>query len=129
VDVLSLLTRARGVGLEVWADGERLVIRGPKRHGDLARALLEHKAEVMAELRARDRLIEVEPLTPEVFRIRTVDDIGSAEHDSPTRPCWACKSTRWWRLKPGGRIFAGGPWICGVCHPPLPAPDEVEWAP
>lgn len=35
--------------------------------------------------------------------------------------CRICNSDRRWRLKPSG------PWICSVCHPPLPAPEEIEW--
>lgn len=40
----------------------------------------------------------------------------------PTRAqCYCCGETQRWRLK------NGGPWICPTCHPPIPAPEEIEW--
>jgi hypothetical protein len=83
--VQEFLRQARAAGLRVQADGDRLVIRGPKHAGALAKALLDRKAEVLpllgepvagtgrwdgaeenrllAELRA-----EVERVNREVFR-------------------------------------------------------------
>jgi hypothetical protein len=48
--VACLLDQARRAGLSVQADGGRLVIRGPKRADEIARRLLDRKAEVLAEL-------------------------------------------------------------------------------
>jgi hypothetical protein len=50
MDGLTLLEEARGAGLRVAAEGNRLVIRGPKTAEPLARRLLAHKAEVLAAL-------------------------------------------------------------------------------
>lgn len=48
---LGLLDRARAAGLRVSADGDMLVIRGPRSADGLARELLEHKGEILALLR------------------------------------------------------------------------------
>jgi hypothetical protein len=50
MDGLSLLEEARGAGLRVAAEGDRLVIRGPKTAEPVARRLLAHKAEMLAVL-------------------------------------------------------------------------------
>jgi len=47
MDALILLRQAVTEGLEVQAEGDRLVVRGPVRLESLARALLEHKAELL----------------------------------------------------------------------------------
>ena len=47
---VALLAEARAAGLTVQADGDRLVIRGPRRCDALARSILAHKADVMALL-------------------------------------------------------------------------------
>lgn len=47
----TLLDQARAAGLSVHTDdGMKLTIRGPQEAGDLARALLDRKAEVLAEM-------------------------------------------------------------------------------
>jgi hypothetical protein len=50
MDGLTLLRRARDAGLNVAAEGDKLVIRGPKRAERVARLLIEHKPEVLATL-------------------------------------------------------------------------------
>jgi hypothetical protein len=52
MDVLILLTVARDAGLTVTADGDRLVMRGPRAAEHLVHALAARKAEVMAALRS-----------------------------------------------------------------------------
>lgn len=47
---LKLLTDAERAGLKVSADGDRLVIRGPKRAEPLALKLIENKIHVLAYL-------------------------------------------------------------------------------
>ena len=51
MDSLSLLAVAREAGLAVRADGDKLVVRGPRAAEALAREILEHKAELMIVLR------------------------------------------------------------------------------
>jgi hypothetical protein len=50
VDGLTLLREARRVGLAVAEDGERLVVRGPRRLEPAAMQLLAHKDEVRQAL-------------------------------------------------------------------------------
>jgi hypothetical protein len=50
MDGLTLLRQAREAGLAVVAEGEKLVIRGPRRAELLARLLIEHKPEVLTAL-------------------------------------------------------------------------------
>ena len=54
MDGMTLLQEARTSGLTVEAVGDKLVIRGPRRLGDLAHRLLEEKAAVMAALVPRE---------------------------------------------------------------------------
>ena len=125
MDGLSLLERARQAGLEVRADGSRLLVTGPKRLEGLAQALLAAKAEILAELESEARigaaLRGAVSITAGDFRIRTVEDLLAAGGDGnlPAR-CFACSNTRWWRTP-------GAHWICSTCHPPGPAPERIEW--
>jgi hypothetical protein len=50
MDGVTLLRRARDAGLAVLAEGDKLVIRGPRRAEPVARLLIEHKPAVMAAL-------------------------------------------------------------------------------
>jgi hypothetical protein len=50
MDGLTLLRQARDAGLAVESDGDKLVIRGPRRAEVVARLLIEHKPEVIAAL-------------------------------------------------------------------------------
>lgn len=49
---LTYLERARDAGLSVGTKDGRLILRGPRQAEDVVRLLIEHKAEVMAELGA-----------------------------------------------------------------------------
>src|SRR5262245_7115820 len=57
MDGLTLLEQARSAGLTVVVQGDKLVIRGPRRAGPLAEQLLAHKGEVIDAL-------TVQSLTP-----------------------------------------------------------------
>jgi hypothetical protein len=48
--VAGVLAEARAVGLEVRAETDRLVVRGPRLHEEIARQLLAQKPEVLALL-------------------------------------------------------------------------------
>ncbi len=54
MDGLILLRRAHEAGLAVQAEGDKLVIRGPKRAESVARLLIVHKPEVLAALVPRE---------------------------------------------------------------------------
>jgi hypothetical protein len=128
MEPVALLDRARGAGLVVLRDGDRLVVRGPKRLGDLAAHLLDRKAEVMAALDA-----EADPgvaMALAVFPGATVVNHAEAAVwpppgawlSSPARPidifvtemptaqCRCCGARAWHR--------AGDGWTCSACHPP-----------
>ena len=47
MDVSMLLDNARAAGLEVRANGDRLIVRGPRSAEPLARELLGRKVEVL----------------------------------------------------------------------------------
>ena len=55
MDGLMLLRRARDAGLAVTAEGDKLVIRGPKRAEPVALLLIEHKRKVLAALVPAER--------------------------------------------------------------------------
>src|SRR5262245_63117992 len=50
--VTTLLEQAQAIGLDVRADGDRLVVRGPQSAEALARQLLAHKGDLMRLLSA-----------------------------------------------------------------------------
>ena len=53
MDPVALLAEAEAGGLNVFADGDRIVVRGPKNaEHDLVTALLNRKPELMPVLRA-----------------------------------------------------------------------------
>jgi hypothetical protein len=68
MDGLMVLAQARAAGLEVHAEGDTLVIRGPASADALARAVLAHKPEVLALLAAVDPEVtwRVEALRPQI---------------------------------------------------------------
>lgn len=54
MDGVTLLDRARSAGLSVHAEGNRLVVRGPRSQDDLAQLLLTKKQEILVQLAAED---------------------------------------------------------------------------
>jgi len=48
----ELLAAAKQAGLQVWVDGDRLVVRGPRTAEELGRQLLHRKQQVLGELRS-----------------------------------------------------------------------------
>jgi hypothetical protein len=55
MEAMRLIAEARGVGLTVLAEGDSLVVRGPRSAETIARRLLDRKADVMAALRQEER--------------------------------------------------------------------------
>ncbi len=47
MDAVTLIERARAAGLTVRADGDRLIVHGPKAAEALVHELAAHKAEVL----------------------------------------------------------------------------------
>ena len=66
---MSLLFEAIARGLRVSVDGDRLVVRGPRRLEPLARELLAHKNSVMTVLSQRPDLADVDPFMAEVLHV------------------------------------------------------------
>jgi|GEM_PF-1859220 len=120
MDRLILIQEARAAGLTVIADGERLVVRGPRRLDALAGRLLSSKADVMAELRrlqqqtdglgvdaaggGKDEFLAV-LMTGELPLLETIDI-------RDVQPCRQCGS-----LHPSWEDGKGN-WHCGQCDPP-----------
>ena len=94
MDAIALLTEARATGLKVDAVGDRLRVRGPAILEPLAMRLLDAKTEVLAAL-----LDEQDVVIP------------------PPESCRMCRSCHFWR-------YAGGRFICNLCHP-CPCPELV----
>ena len=92
-----LLSEARAVGLVVLADGDRLVIRGPRAADAVARRLLEHKAEVMRALATPGASLDHQ------------DDPGDCdEFLDVLPPCLTCGSLDLWQT-------IAGNWRCQHC--------------
>ncbi len=105
MDAVTLLTRARAAGLSVTADGDRLVVRGPKDCAPIAEELLANKAEVMALLSARGQ-----PLA--------ALDFASTLREAWRRACFELGEAAGWPelpYKPGHAVAPGaalwGKWI------------------
>jgi hypothetical protein len=110
---LRLLEAARAAGLTVMAEGDRLVVRGPKHAGKLALQLLNSKAEVMAAMARADT---APPGQPTGDTVEFGDDVIAVWEDSPDvpDPCPICGSVlRWWNLLGHDR--------CLICDPPATA--------
>jgi hypothetical protein len=93
VDALALLAEAHAAGLEVHAEGDRLVVRGPKSAEALVLQLLDRKVEVM------ELLAPPAPAGPPIGTCRKCGEpsapglfwlcVGCAEALHPTAPAGA----------------------------------------
>jgi hypothetical protein len=96
MDGVKLLAKARSAGLTVEADGDRLVIKGPKGAKAMVQELTEHKAAVLLAL-ASDGLPAQQHDDPDageakdLERRRTVQEHQAAADlsstDPPEAPC------------------------------------------
>ena len=95
MDGLTLLQDAAAAGLTVLADGDRLVVRGPRSAEPVARRLLENKADVMAALAglpSGDPAGGAEPADPFADWVQRPDYHGRMGWEAPNLPEWQ----RWW---------------------------------
>ena len=122
MDGLILLRRACDAGLAVAAEGDKLVIRGPKRAEAIARLLIEHKPEVMAALVPAKAVKEAEhDPSPAWWRrqylVRTINwELSGARSEGRARGiAWGELQVRWHRLH-GTRIPR---WQCAGCREPM----------
>ena len=65
---VTLLAEARGAGLEVRAESERLIVRGPSSAEPLARRLLDNKPTILVELEAEQAHATIEVIAAECTR-------------------------------------------------------------
>jgi len=91
---LTLLDEARAAGLAVHAEGDRLIIRGPRQAEPVARRLMESKAAVLAALAERGGT------APVIIPFEGARRAGLRQ--TPRTIRWACLNpfcrhkARWW---------------------------------
>src|SRR5690348_9712288 len=122
MDGLTLLRRASEAGLAVTAEGDRLVIRGPKRAEPVARLLIEHKPSVLAALAPSMESRDAAWWRRE-FIVRTLDRLlGNRTRDEAVRLAWGELQCRWHKQH-GERAPTG---ICGGSRKPIRAAEVVH---
>jgi hypothetical protein len=123
MDGLTLLRHARDVGLAVAAEGDKLVIRGPKRAEPVARLLIKHKPEVMAALVPAETASAAAEHRPDPawwrrhYLVRTINwELSGARPESRARGiAWDELLNEWHR-----RHAAQAPqWQCAGCRQPI----------
>jgi hypothetical protein len=86
--VAEVLREARAAGLLIRADGDRLLVRGPKRLQATAQEVLRHKPEILVHLaterdevawRASAMQVQVLPGKPVPFLVARVSQTGSGQ--------------------------------------------------
>lgn len=77
---LTLIEEARSAGLKLQAEGDRLVIRGPKSAEPLALALLDRKAEILPFLQEHPAV----PVHPTPEPVSFLDDGREGESEAVT---------------------------------------------
>jgi hypothetical protein len=105
MDGMTLLTQAQAAGLTVEADGNRLVLRGPKSAEELAQRLLRNKAEVMAALDNAPAVDGPEsPAASETDFSAADGTLAASRFANWARPpCPTCGGVLWWEDLEGGR--------------------------
>ncbi len=101
------LAEARAGGLEVRAEANRLVIRGPRSQQDLARRLLDRKGEVLALLAAEDAEVawRAAAMRPQVPARGPIPVLVARDLRTGPDGCISC-----------GNPLAGGPSVrCAPC--------------
>ena len=114
---LTLLQEAKAAGLTVIADGDKLIVRGPRRLEHVARKLLDHKPDVLPIVKA---LNLAKLVIPGSWTVMSVDDQAETPIDDaidPPDPCPNCGGiAMWWPVstlenpEPAPR--------CDACDPP-----------
>jgi hypothetical protein len=130
MDGLTLLRRARDAGLAVVTEGEKLVIRGPRRAEAIARLLIEHKPEVMAALVAKpvpDAQLDPAPAWwRRQYLVRTINwKLCGTRSESQARCiAWGELQDLWQRLR-GCRTPL---WQCAGCREAIGSLPAVDLA-
>jgi hypothetical protein len=125
---MILLRRARDAGLAVLAEGDKLVIRGPRRAAPVARLLIEHKPAVMAatirsaavdETRGSD---QAEYWVASFAQRAAKWGLGGRPRAEAERVAWAEAQNRW-HLRHGERVPRH---ICASCGMPVGAAAALD---
>jgi len=123
MDGLTLLRRARDVGLTVAAEGEKLVIRGPKRAEPVARLLIRHKPQVMAALVPAETASEAAEHRPDPawwrrhYLVRTINwELFGARPQSRARVIAWGELLNEWHFRHGAQ---SPQWQCAGCNRPI----------
>jgi hypothetical protein len=105
-DVVTVLTEARAVGLEVRTEPGRLV-RGPRSLETIAQRLLERKNEVSALLAAEDADVawRVDAMRPQVPERGPIPILVAHEEASARGCCFSC----------GDQLNEGVLFRCALC--------------
>jgi hypothetical protein len=82
MDIVTLLREAESAGLQVRADGDRLVVRGPRSLEPLAKRLLERKADLLPLVTRRKEIED----GPNVVADDVVRSPGGGDGAQPARP-------------------------------------------
>jgi hypothetical protein len=109
MEVLSLLAEARAAGLNVRAEGDTLIVRGPRSAEAIVAQLRDHKPEVLALLEAAD---------PEVaWRVAAL------------RPQISARGPIRWLAARTDTPATDAPRCCGSCGDPLPVGRRFRCVP
>ena len=93
---IDLLVEAQSAGLVVKADGDRLVIEGPKQAAVIAQKLIQHKADVMAALVATERPTpRQQPCRPRKAKPR-----AKPEGETRAKPVRVTRTALQWPVRP-----------------------------
>ena len=117
---ITLLERARTAGLRVHADGETLIIRGPRRAEHVARELLQHKAEVLGQLRGwstpepevRNLLAWASELAEQALELDSPVDYMEARARHVTTDQISWYASRYLRTIATARLYTQHPRLC-----------------
>jgi hypothetical protein len=90
--VATALAEARAVGLEVRAETDRLVVRGPRLHEEIARQLLAQKPVVLALLAEEEVALawRVEAMSPQVPERGPIPVLMAREVSAIPGHCLSC---------------------------------------
>ena len=116
MDALTLLYRARDLGLRVEAAGGKLMVRGPKRAEAVVRLLAEHKAEVLAALMPRPAGASEAAYWKGRFTARSFEWLqGERGWEAARQLAWGDLQNEWHELY--GRRWPH--WQCAGCDAPI----------
>lgn len=116
MDAVALLREARACGLTVTADGDQLVVTGPKNAANVVRKLADNKPAVLAALRSPTDLSALSAVGKFLENAAKGGNVADADKQiEPPQACKACGGCIGW--------YSGRRVACWSCEPP---PAGVE---